>query len=218
MSARTRFCVAEPEFEMGIAADGVDHDAIAVQDVLALTDHHIPGQRNRLLFEIVDAEVAARILILGGDSDAAPRLDAADILRPLRHRPLLGTRARRWICRRRAGDGGPGAALRPIEDDERLALHRHFALRDVHVAGERRHLVLVLHLKRGGVDLNRKILVLLVLQDALDRRARIWRRGIRRGRVLRQRNARRTQRDHQCKEPKPLHHRSFACAALTWSG
>src|SRR5277367_1273177 len=63
-------------FEMGVAAHGIDHDPIAVQDVLALADHDISGQRNGLLLEIVDAEVAARILVLGGDGDAAPCLDS----------------------------------------------------------------------------------------------------------------------------------------------
>ena len=47
------------KLEVGVAGRRIDDDPLAVQDVLALADDDISGQRNRLLLEIVDAEVAA---------------------------------------------------------------------------------------------------------------------------------------------------------------
>src|SRR5271163_3181434 len=80
-------------FKMGVSAHGVDDDPLAMQDVLALADNNISGQRNRFFLQVVDAEVAARILVLGGDGNAAARLDPANVLRSLRHCPLLRVRA-----------------------------------------------------------------------------------------------------------------------------
>ena len=115
------------EFEMGVAGHRVDHDPFAVQYVLALADHDISGQRDRLLLQIVDAEIAARILVLGDDGDAAARLDPADILRALAAspgaaRPAVRSPAAAVGCWRRLGLRSPDAMLRPVEDNERLAL------------------------------------------------------------------------------------------------
>ena len=95
--------------------------------------------------------------------------------------------------------------LRPIEDNERLTLHGHIALDDVHVAGECGHLVLVLHFKRGGIDLDRLILV-LVLKNALRRGTLSLRRGILRQMSLRKGATRRRHRSHQRVQPKPMRH------------
>src|SRR5580692_7256764 len=43
-------------FDAGVAAHGVDHDALAVDDVLALADHDIAGQRDGLGNQVIDAE------------------------------------------------------------------------------------------------------------------------------------------------------------------
>src|ERR1700720_4286145 len=71
-------------FDAGVSGHGVDHDALAVDDVLALADHDIAGQRDGLGHEVIDAEVAAGILVLGDDSDTAARFDAPDVLRAFR--------------------------------------------------------------------------------------------------------------------------------------
>src|ERR1700720_2632805 len=93
---------------MGIAGDRVDHDPLAMQYVLALSDRDIVEQRNRLRLQIVDAEIPARRLILGKDRDAAARLDSANVLLAHRHRPcllllllrlLLLLLLRRWLLR-----------------------------------------------------------------------------------------------------------------------
>src|ERR1700685_1831730 len=80
-AARRRAAALVARFDAGIAGDGVDYDALAVDDVLALADHDIAGQRDGLGNEIIDAEIAAGILILGDDGDAAARFDAPDVLR-----------------------------------------------------------------------------------------------------------------------------------------
>src|SRR5262249_19956379 len=68
-----------------IAGDGIDHDPLAANDILALADRHMAGERNGLALQVVNAEIASGVLILGEDGDAALCLDAADILRALRH-------------------------------------------------------------------------------------------------------------------------------------
>src|SRR5579871_4426191 len=111
---------------MGIPRRRIDDYAVAVQNVLALADHHVAGQGYGLFLQVVNAEVAAGILVLGDHRDAAARLDAANILRALRHdrQPLPvagGLRPRR--CG--AGDVAalPGTVLRAVEDDQRLAAY-----------------------------------------------------------------------------------------------
>src|SRR5262249_40051004 len=74
---------------MGVAGDRVDHDPLAMQYVLALSDRDIVEQRNRLRLQIVDTEIAACRLILGDHRDAAARLDPANVLLARRHRPCL---------------------------------------------------------------------------------------------------------------------------------
>ena len=71
-------------FDAGVSGHGVDHDTLAVDDVLTLADHDIAGQRDGFRNEVIDAEVAAGVLILGDDGDAAARFDAPDVLRAFR--------------------------------------------------------------------------------------------------------------------------------------
>src|SRR6516165_7536454 len=74
---------------MGVARDGVDHDPLAMQYVLALSDRDIMDERNRLRLQIVDAAIAACRLILGNHRDTAKRLDPANVLLARRQRPCL---------------------------------------------------------------------------------------------------------------------------------
>jgi hypothetical protein len=67
-------------FDARVAGDGVDHDALAVDDVLALADHDIAGQGDGLGNELIDAEVAAGILVLGDDGDAAARFASDELI------------------------------------------------------------------------------------------------------------------------------------------
>src|ERR1700685_2913539 len=75
----------DPGIEVCVPGHGIDDDAIAVQDILSLTDDHVAGKRNGLLFQIVNAEITAGILVLGNDGYAAARFDPADVLLTLRH-------------------------------------------------------------------------------------------------------------------------------------
>src|SRR5271156_5367001 len=54
-------------FDAGISSHGIDHDALAVDDILALADHDIAGQRDGFRKEVIDAEIAASVLVLGDD-------------------------------------------------------------------------------------------------------------------------------------------------------
>ena len=110
ISARTRLCGPRQAgrrgaagFDPGGAGYRVDHDPFAMNDVLALADHDIAAQRDGLGLQVIDAKIAARILVLGDDGDAAARFDAADVLRVLRHaRRRFGGGRRRQppACRR----------------------------------------------------------------------------------------------------------------------
>src|SRR5271156_1117332 len=68
-------------FDAGIFSHGIDHDALAVDEILALADHYIAGHLDCFRKEFIDAEIAAGILVLGDDGDAAARFDAPDVLR-----------------------------------------------------------------------------------------------------------------------------------------
>jgi len=102
---------------------------LAMQHVLALGDRDIARQCNGLLLQIVNAEIAARRLILGNDSDAAARLDPANVLRTRRHctgllllRLLCLLLLRLWLLRLlllplSLGCTGRGTRLGPVEHD-----------------------------------------------------------------------------------------------------
>src|SRR6185312_17267051 len=60
---------ARSGLDTGITGHRVDNDAFAVDDVLALTDHDISGERDGLAVQVVNAEIAARILIAAGGGD-----------------------------------------------------------------------------------------------------------------------------------------------------
>src|SRR6516225_9878927 len=74
---------------MGVARDGVDHDPLAMQYVLALSDRDIVDERNRFRLQIIDAAIAACRLIFGNHGDTAERLDPANVLLARRHRTCL---------------------------------------------------------------------------------------------------------------------------------
>src|SRR5215469_1446158 len=139
-----------------ISGLGVDHDPFAVDDVLALTDHDIAAQGDGLGFEIVNAEVAARALVFGEDGHSAARLNAPDV---------LGAFAA--AKGRLAGHcGGCFAATRlanpdflAVKDNQAAAAHRGVALHDLDIAGEGRGFAFVVNFERGGLDLDRSILV-----------------------------------------------------------
>ncbi|MGY3405489.1 hypothetical protein ACVWZV_001602 [Bradyrhizobium sp. GM5.1] len=57
-------------------------------------------------------------------------------------------------------------AARIVKHHQRLRGHGGVALNDLHIAGKRRFLLLVAHLERGGLDLDRLI---AVLREALHR-------------------------------------------------
>src|ERR1700720_479286 len=161
-------------FDAGVAGHGVDHDTLAVDDVLALADHDITGQGDGFGNEVIDAEIAAGILVLGDDGDAAARFDAPDILCAFRSRQRrLGVGS--WsagLCTTLAD-----ADLLAVEHHQLLAFHRGIALHHLNVAGEGRCLVFVAHFQRRRFDLDRLILVLAALEQALYRRPRGARRG-----------------------------------------
>jgi len=73
-------CVADPiELTSFCFADGaIRHVNSAIlllpaQDVLALADHDVSGQRNRLSLHVVDAQIAGGILILTDHGHVAAR-------------------------------------------------------------------------------------------------------------------------------------------------
>src|SRR5580704_8499843 len=199
-------------FDAGVSGHGVDHDALAVDDVLALADHDIAGQRDGLGKEVIDAEIAAGVLILGDDGDAAARLDAPDVLRAFgpgqcRRRSRLGVGRRSAALCTSLSD----ADLLAVEHDQLLALHRGVALHHLNVAGERRHLALVAHFQRRRFDLDRLILVLAALEQALHRRPRS------RPRRLRRSQSRRQQRERHDTKVQRTRHWVFALSG-SWSG
>jgi len=57
----------------GIPGLGIDHDSLSPHDVLALADQNVSGQRNRLCLHVVDAQIAAGILILTDHDHVAAR-------------------------------------------------------------------------------------------------------------------------------------------------
>ena len=67
-------------FDPRVPGRGVDDDPLAMEDVLALADHDVPGQRDRFRLQIVDTEFTARVLIFGDHGDPAARFDPADAL------------------------------------------------------------------------------------------------------------------------------------------
>src|ERR1700722_18417827 len=101
-------------FDAGVSGHGVDHDALAVDDVLALADHDIAGQRDGLGNKVIDAEIAAGVLVLGDDGDAAARFDAPDVLR------AFGPGQRR-----RRGRLGVGRWRTGLGDADLLAVEHH---------------------------------------------------------------------------------------------
>src|SRR5262249_40259643 len=126
-----------------------------MDDVLTLTDHDIAAQRDRFRFEIIDTEVAARALILGEDGHAAAGFNAADILSAFgpAERGLSGC-ARSRLSARFADPN-----LLAIEANDAWASHCGGALTPLRIAGKRCALPLPANLERGGLDLNRGILV-----------------------------------------------------------
>src|ERR1700722_7950637 len=202
-------------FDTRVAAHGVDHDALAVDDVLALADHDIAGQRDGLGNQVVDAEIAAGVLILGDDGDAAARFDAPDILCAFgscRRRGRFGVRFGVGRCvLRAAGLLLRDADLLAVEHDQLLAFHRGIALHHLNVAGEGRLLLLVAHFQRRRFDLDRLVLVLAALEQALYRRARSRPRRLRHGQYWRQ------QSESHGTEGQPARHWVFALSA-SWSG
>jgi hypothetical protein len=73
LAARLRFDAREPGSE-------IDPEAIAANDILALGDHHIPDQGDRIGRHVVDALVADRGILALGHDDAARCFETADLL------------------------------------------------------------------------------------------------------------------------------------------
>src|SRR5262245_66230809 len=93
-AARARSGASAAGLDPRISGLGVDHDPFAMDDVLTLTDHDIAAQRNRFGLEVVNAEIAARDLILGEEGQGAARFNGAASLRAMRfYRRTLGVRA-----------------------------------------------------------------------------------------------------------------------------
>src|SRR5262249_42632477 len=119
----------------------------------ALADHDIAAQCDGLSLEIVYAKVAASALIFGENGHCAARLDAANVLGALRAERRFYRRPRS-VCARL-----PEADFLAIKNNEAAAPHCSVALDHLDIAGKGRSFALVVNLKRGGLDLNRGVLV-----------------------------------------------------------
>ncbi len=103
-----------PRFHSGIPRRGIDDDSLPPHDVLALADHDVSGQRDRLGLHVVDAQIAAGILILADHGHIATGFGPADIS-SLRHGGGglgLGGRGRG------GGLGSVRTFFRPVEHDK----------------------------------------------------------------------------------------------------
>jgi hypothetical protein len=151
ISGDARFDPVTRRFHPSISGLGIDHNSLAPQDVLALADHDVSGQRNRLCLHVVDAQIPGRILILTDHGHVAARFGPAE-----------GSSIRDgWGAAALGGRGGDGlgSLFRPVEYDKGSACHRGVALHHLDVAGKRRCLDLVLNFQRFRFDIDRLISV-----------------------------------------------------------
>src|SRR5579862_4853992 len=139
-------------FDVRISRHRIDNEAIPVDDALALAEHHIADERNRLCRQIINTEIAGSILVPADDQNIPVRLDATYILR-VWHR--AGGRIG-FDHRSVAGD----TYFLAVEHHERPTSHRGIALHYLYVSAERCGLFLILNFQRLRVDLNREVLLL----------------------------------------------------------